>query len=168
MKKTFQFFFSAFTFLLFSQQQVKLTGQVVNQEGDPLKGNFKLSLIKGTYRLKIDFFGNLQQTIDNLEMESDKKLNPIILKEKTNNIDKVFITGKKKLLEYDLDKKIYNVSLDKTLVGSTALDALDNAPSVDVDAEGNISLRGEDDVTILIDGKPSSLVSTSIPRVSQK
>jgi len=182
MKKTFQFFFSAFTFLLFSQQQVKLTGQVVNQEGDPLedahisiyqkdklikgadtneKGNFKLSLIKGTYRLKIDFFGNLQQTIDNLEMESDKKLNPIILKEKTNNIDKVFITGKKKLLEYDLDKKIYNVSLDKTLVGSTALDALDNAPSVDVDAEGNISLRGEDDVTILIDGKPSSLVSTS-------
>ena len=182
VKKYFNSFFVLLAFMLFSQQQVKLIGQVVDQESEPLegahisiyqqdklikgtdtdeKGSFILYLPKGVYRLEIDFFGNLQQTIDNLEMESNKKLNLIILKEETNNIDAVVITGEKKILEYDLDKKIYNVSLDKTLVGSTALDALDNAPSIDVDAEGNISLRGEDDITILIDGKPSSLVSTS-------
>ena len=64
-------------------------------------------------------------------------------------------------MEIRLDKRIYNVGKDMTVRGGSASDVLDNVPSVDVDVEGNVSLRGNENVRILIDGKPSALVGLS-------
>jgi ferric enterobactin receptor len=58
-------------------------------------------------------------------------------------------------MELSLDKKIFNVGKDLANAGGTAVDILTNVPSVAVDVEGNVSLRGSGNVRILIDGKPS-------------
>lgn len=70
----------------------------------------------------------------------------------------VEITAQKDIVSYAIDRRIYDVSKDLSSVGSSALDVLSNVPSVSVDIEGNISLRGSGNVQILIDGKPSSLL----------
>jgi len=62
-------------------------------------------------------------------------------------------------MELTLDKKIFNVGKDLANAGGTASDILSNVPSVSVDGEGNVKLRGSENVRILIDGKPSGLVS---------
>lgn len=161
-------------------QEFRLTGIVTNHDKKPLdyasvalyqedsfikeaytneQGKFELTIPQGSYRVEIDFFGNNTKTIDTLIVNSDKNLGTIRLQENTNEIGTVAVVAEKKVVEYKLDKKIYNVSADKTLIGATTLDAMDNAPSVSVDIEGNISLRGDSNVTILVDGKPSSLIT---------
>lgn len=73
-------------------------------------------------------------------------------------LGEVSIIAERTTVEIKLDKKIYNVGSDLTVRGGTVSDVLDNVPSVSVDVEGNVSLRGNDNVTILINGKPSGLV----------
>lgn len=68
------------------------------------------------------------------------------------------VTGEKGQMEMGFDKRIFNVANDPSNIGRTATDLLDNVPSVTVDTEGNVSLRGSGNVRILIDGKPSGLV----------
>ncbi|MCX7909435.1 MAG: TonB-dependent receptor family protein [Ignavibacteria bacterium] len=70
----------------------------------------------------------------------------------------VEVTAQKDIVSYAIDRRIYDVSKDLSVVGGSALDVLSNVPSVSVDIEGNISLRGSGNVQILIDGKPSSLL----------
>ena len=73
-----------------------------------------------------------------------------------NQID---IRAEKSTVEIKLDKKVYNVGQDMIVKGGSASDVLDNVPSVTVDGDGNVSLRGNDNVKILIDGKPSNAVN---------
>ena len=73
-------------------------------------------------------------------------------------LGEVEIIAERTTVEIKLDKKIYNVGKDLTVSGGTVSDVLDNVPSVSVDAEGNVALRGNDNVRILINGKPSGLV----------
>ncbi|HAI41204.1 MAG TPA: TonB-dependent receptor, partial [Maribacter sp.] len=72
-------------------------------------------------------------------------------------LEAVEVVGEKTTVEVRLDKKIYNIGKDLTNSGATITDALNNVPSVDVDVEGAISLRGNENVRILINGKPSAL-----------
>ncbi|APD07578.1 hypothetical protein UJ101_02075 [Flavobacteriaceae bacterium UJ101] len=180
MRNTFNIILFLILGNLLYSQQFQLTGIVTDQDNIPLdyasvalyqndtflkeaytneKGKFELSIPKGTYRLEIDFFGSNSKTIESLIISSDKNMGTLILESDSNEIGAVSVVAEKKVLDYKLDKKIYNVSADKTLIGATTLDAMDNAPSVSVDVEGNISLRGDDNVTILVDGKPSSLIT---------
>ena len=78
----------------------------------------------------------------------------------TQSIDEVEIVADKKHIQYRLDKKIVNVSQDINAAGGTAVDVLENTPSVSVDIEGNVSLRGSGSFTVLIDGKPSVLTGS--------
>jgi outer membrane receptor for ferrienterochelin and colicin len=73
-------------------------------------------------------------------------------------LDEIFVTAEKSTIDIRLDKKIYTIGNDMTVKGGTASDVLDNVPSVNIDSEGTISLRGSESVRILIDGKPSALV----------
>src|SRR5690554_739634 len=68
------------------------------------------------------------------------------------------ITTEKTTVQIKLDKKTYNVGQDLTVRGGTVSDVLDNIPSVSVDVEGNVALRGNENVNILITQKPSGLV----------
>ena len=74
-------------------------------------------------------------------------------------LEEVIIQAERSSMQLSLDKKVFNVGLDLANAGGSAADILTNIPSVSVDPEGNVRLRGSDNVRILIDGKPSGLVS---------
>ncbi|MEY3049466.1 MAG: hypothetical protein RL365_1504 [Bacteroidota bacterium] len=76
-------------------------------------------------------------------------------------VDEIIVQGKQDILRSGIDKKVYNVAQDLTLRGGTANDVLKNLPSIDLDQDGRILLRGEGSVNILIDGKPSSLTGSN-------
>jgi hypothetical protein len=71
------------------------------------------------------------------------------------------VRAEKSTVEIKLDKKVYNVGQDLMVKGGTVSDVLDNIPSVAVDVEGNVTLRGNDNVKILIDGRPSNAINVS-------
>src|SRR5690349_3426524 len=73
------------------------------------------------------------------------------------SVSEVVITGQAPAIQTGIDRRSYNVANDLQATTGSIGDALRNVPSVQVDVEGNVSLRGDANVTILIDGKPSSL-----------
>ncbi len=134
----------------------KITGGITNA-----KGNFKIDVTKGIYTISIEFISFKTKTFENQIIDSDTNLGIIALEINTESLDEVEIIAEKSTVEIRLDKKIYNVGKDMTVKGGTASDVLDNVPSVTVDIEGNVSLRGNDNVRILVNGKPSGLVGLS-------
>jgi len=122
-------------------------------------GTFKIKTEKGTYDITIEFLGFKPKYFNNMEISADTNLGTIILSEDSNSLDQVDIIAEKSTVEIRLDKKIYNVGKDMTVKGGTAADVLANVPSVTVDIEGAVSLRGNENVRILINGKPSTFAS---------
>ena len=98
------------------------------------------------------------KTISQKKVFKNTDLGVIPLGLDTETLDDVVVIAEKTTVEIKLDKKIYNVGKDLTVSGGTVSDVLDNVPSVSVDVEGNVALRGNDNVQILINGKPSGLV----------
>ncbi|WP_417198504.1 TonB-dependent receptor domain-containing protein [Bizionia sp.] len=121
-------------------------------------GAFSIPVPSGTYDVTIEFIGFDKLTIPNQILTSDKNLGTIGLAENAQALDEVEIIAETTTVEIKLDKKIYNVGKDLTVRGGTVSDVLDNVPSVSVDVEGNVALRGNENVRILINGKPSGLV----------
>lgn len=121
-------------------------------------GAFSIPIPSGTYDVTVEFIGFDKLTIPNQELTSDINLGTIGLAENAQALEEVSIIAEVTTVDIRLDKKIYNVGQDLTVSGGTVSDVLDNVPSVSVDVEGNVSLRGNDNVTILINGKPSGLV----------
>ncbi len=124
-------------------------------------GNFSIDASSGTYAIKVEFIGFKTKNLGNHVLNQNKNLGVISLSEDAETLDEVEIIAEKSTVEIRLDKKIYNVGKDMTVKGGNASDVLDNVPSVNVDAEGSVSLRGNENVRILIDGKPSALVGLS-------
>ncbi len=103
---------------------------------------------------KVKWMQDISFSID----KPDRVLGTIKLaSEKTTVIDEVQVVANKKILETSFDKKVYNVADDISSKGGSVNDVLNNVPSVEVDQDGKISLRGDGNVTILIDGRPSTL-----------
>ena len=121
------------------------------------KGEFSISVFPGTYDVKIEFLGFKPLTLANKTITANTNLGSITISEDNQVLDEVIVTVEKPLVEIKLDKKVYNVADDKTIKGGTASDVLDNVPSLAVDQDGNVSLRGNENVKILIDGKPSGI-----------
>ena len=121
-------------------------------------GNFSIPVPSGTYDISIEFISFKKQTIPDQKLSTDKNLGTLSLEADTEALDEIEIIAEKTTVEIKLDKKIYNVGKDLTVRGGTVSDVLDNVPSVSVDVEGNVALRGNENVRILINGKPSGLV----------
>jgi outer membrane receptor protein involved in Fe transport len=123
-------------------------------------GVFRISSIKpDDYYLKISFLGYESIFIDNLKISARTNLDlgTKFLKGETFSTNDVVISGDRAPVSYQIDKKVINVSGQLTTLSGTAVDVLENVPSVTVDIEGNVSLRGSSNFTVLIDGKPSVL-----------
>ena len=124
-------------------------------------GKFSLFAKPGSYYAKLEFISFETKKIEDIIL-SDAKLNVnlgiIELGAGAENLTEVEIRAEKSSTQIMLDKKIFNVGQDLVNQGGTASDILDNVPSVTVDIEGQVSLRGNENVRILVDGKPSSLV----------
>lgn len=124
------------------------------------QGIFEISVSPGNYFLKATFLSFEEKRILNLNVtDQDVNLGTIVLKTGATSLDEVVVQGERSQMVLALDKKIFNVGKDLANAGGTAADILSNVPSVAVDVEGNVSLRGSGNVRILIDGKPSGLVS---------
>jgi len=124
-------------------------------------GTFKIKAKKGTYDITIEFLGFKPKHFNKRKISAKTNLGTIVLTEDTNSLDEVEIIAEKSTVEIRLDKKIYNVGKDMTVKGGSVADVLDNVPSVTVDDDGTVALRGNTNVKILIDGKPSGLVGLS-------
>ncbi|MGB1500401.1 MAG: TonB-dependent receptor domain-containing protein [Flavobacteriaceae bacterium] len=144
------------TIVLKNQKTKQLSGGITDD-----KGNFNISVNPGTYDISFEFISFKTQEIPNKIINSTLNFGTIELSEDTDKLDEIVIIAEKSTVEIRLDKRIYNVGKDMTVKGGSASDVLDNVPSVDVDVEGNVSLRGNENVRILIDGKPSALVGLS-------
>lgn len=168
--------------------QTLLQGKIIDQESDnPLEfatlslysstdsslitgtitdidGNYELSVSPGTYRLKAEFISYQEQWIDDVRVTGSDRttdLGTIRLRLSAAMLAEIEITGEKSQFQLGLDKKIFNVDKDLVTRGGTAADVLDNIPSISVDLEGNVSLRGSQGVRILVDGRPSGLAGIS-------
>ena len=123
------------------------------------KGEFDIEIKPGVYDIKIEFISFKINEIKQKKLQSNTSLGLILLEEDANQLDEVIIRSEKTTVEIKLDKKVYNVGSDLMVKGGTVSDVLDNIPSVSVDVEGNVSLRGNDNVRVLIDGKPSNAIN---------
>ncbi|HBT08734.1 MULTISPECIES: TonB-dependent receptor domain-containing protein [Leeuwenhoekiella] len=173
--------FCLFTTLAFSQSSnYAITGKVTDKDaGIPLEyatvtvtdvnnaqdveggitdmeGNFRVEVPQGEYNIKIEYISFQPITLKRT-LNADLNLGTIQLEFAASDLDEVTVVAETTTVDIRLDKKIYNIGKDLTTAGGTVSDALNNVPSVSVDVEGGISLRGNENVRILINGKPSAL-----------
>lgn len=134
-----------------------LTGAITNE-----KGEFSLEIPSGVYNIKAEFISFKNVIVSNKKITSNISLPSFYLEPDTQQLNEIEIVAERSTVEIKLDKKVYNVGSDMTVKGGTVSDVLDNVPSVAVDSDGTISLRGNDNVRILIDGKPSGLAGINI------
>ncbi|HEV7350008.1 MAG TPA: outer membrane beta-barrel family protein [Telluribacter sp.] len=166
--------------------KMKLTGKIIDsQSNEPLgyasirlfrqadstfatgaitteTGTFSIDATAGTYYALTEFIGYKPLTtsaIRLLEGSTSLDLGTLKLSVTSTTLDELVVQAEKSSMELSLDRKIFNVGKDLANAGGTAVDILSNIPSVAVDVEGNVNLRGSSNVRILIDGKPSGLVS---------
>lgn len=134
-------------------------GGITNQNGV-----FKIEIIPGKYDIITEYI-SFEKNIDKgIVLNSSKNIGEIKLKISVSNLDEIELIGEQTQVEIRLDKRVYNVGKDITVRGGSVSDVMNNIPSVSVDPEGNISLRGNGNVRILINGKPSGLVGLSGPQ----
>ncbi|MCF0040175.1 TonB-dependent receptor [Dyadobacter fanqingshengii] len=125
-------------------------------------GGFVVDIVAGSYYALSEFIGYKPQVTQNIKLTagtSPLNIGTIKVSGSAKTLDEVTVQAEKSSMELSLDKKIFNVGKDLANAGGTGVDILTNIPSVAVDVEGNVSLRGSGNVRILIDGKPSGLVS---------
>ena len=167
----------------FAQKTITLTGKIVeegslealpyatisvtNTENKALvnggiaddNGEFAFKIKPGRYNLSFEYIGFEPFAVNTKMFSENFDLGNITLEPKSTELEGVDVVGQQAELEIRLDKRIYNVSQSLVTKGGTVSDVLENVPSVSVDIDGNIELRGNTSVRILIDGKPSGLVS---------
>ena len=122
-----------------------------------IDGNFNVDASPGNYNVSIEYIGYKTVNRPNQQLTKDTDLGTIKLTFSAAELDAVEVVAEKTTVEVRLDKKVYNVGKDLTNSGATISDALGNIPSVTVDVDGAIALRGNGNVRILINGRPSAL-----------
>lgn len=171
-----------------SEASGNLTGKIHDSDGEPLinatiaiyqsdslltgtisdsQGNFSVQLDPCSYSIEIAFlaFENLRKEII-LRADENLDLGVITLQPSQAELDEVEVRGERSYMEMNFDSRSFNVQDDITSLGGSALDVLDNVPSISTDFEGNVSLRGNQGVQILINGRPSNLVRNGTDALS--
>ncbi len=141
-----------------------ITGMLTDE-----KGNFKLDNIHpGSYRIEVSFMGYPTKVVNGIETtpsKPDKNAGIIYVAPSTKTLKEVAIAGTTPLIENHIDKLVYNAEKDLTAAGGNATDVLQKVPLVSVDINGNVSLRGDQNVKVLINGKPSGAMAASVSDV---
>lgn len=150
--KTKQAIANAGATLLSTTDQKLIKGIATDKNGD-----FVLTVAPGKYHIKIEFISFKPILLTNQQVDHDIDLGTLLLVEDVKLLKSVNVVGEKSTLELNLDKKVFNVGKDLMSKGGNANDILNNVPSVNVDANGAISLRGNTGVRVLINGKPSMM-----------
>ena len=132
-------------------------------------GTFQLSKIpEGQYYVTISLLGYKPLRINDLSIKKgaiEKNLGALNLETEVSAIGEVTITAGKKAMESKIDKKVVNVAKDITATGGTSVDLLKNVPGVAVEVDGSVTLRGNASVSILVDGRPTSIDATRLDQI---
>lgn len=182
MKTLFTVFSLLFSIYLYAQVSVKVSGKLLDKTTQTplefatvslisnkpnvspqggitdLDGNYSFTVTPGTYNVKWEFISFKPIIRNNVSITENTDFGAMALEQDIATLEAAVVVAEKTTVDLRLDKKIYNIGKDLTVRGGTVSDVLDNVPSVQVDVEGNVSLRGNENVRILIDGRPSALV----------
>lgn len=152
------------TFILQSVREPdKVTGGITNENGQ-----FNVETVPGMYNISVEYISYATYKKERQLLRANTDLGKIEMSIDVAQLDEVEVIAERTTVELRLDKKIYNVGSDLTVSGGTVSDVLDNVPSVSVDVEGNVQLRGNDDVRILINGKPSAITGLNSAEALQQ
>lgn len=146
---------------------------LINEEGGKVidgtmaDGNGKFQFTKvapGTYTLKVTFIGYEDNEIKHLKVKKgeDIDLGTVKLAISARVLDEVKVTGLKSIIEEKVDRLVYNAENDVTSKGGDGADVLRKVPMLSVDLDGNVSLRGSENIRVLINNKPSTIVASSV------
>ncbi|UPQ78717.1 TonB-dependent receptor [Flavobacterium azooxidireducens] len=127
---------------------------------DP-KGEFDIEIDAGNYDIRVEFISFKTVEFKARNLQANTNLGTISLTDDSTMLEGVELRAEASTVEIKLDKRVYNVGQDMMVKGGTVSDVLDNVPSVSVDVEGNVSLRGNENVRILIDGRPSNAINVT-------
>ncbi|WP_411767453.1 outer membrane beta-barrel protein [Winogradskyella sp. A3E31] len=130
---------------------------IVNGGVTDTEGVFSVDVPSGTYNISVEYISYKKKNYQNRTLTSDIDLGTVSLALNVEALDAVEVIAEQTTVQIKLDKKVYNIGKDLTTAGGTVSDALNNVPSVAVDIDGAISLRGNENVQILINGRPSAL-----------
>jgi outer membrane receptor protein involved in Fe transport len=148
------------TIALYSSRDSVVVGGTISKAN----GSFHVEQVKpGNYYVVITFIGYERAYFNDIEISKEhpkKNLGLIKLKRAAAELEAVEIVAEQQYVEYHIDKKVVNVAGNLDAAGGSAVDALENVPSVSVDIDGNVSLRGSENFQVLINGKPSPLSSS--------
>lgn len=128
-----------------------------------IDGSFRIDQIPfGEYDVHFSFIGFEKHVVEDIRVSRESPeadLGIVRIRPGSEMMDAVTVTADRDMLLFNLDKTIFTVDRDMTATGGSALDIMETIPSVAVDADGRINLRGSSNVTILVDGRPSYLES---------
>ncbi len=145
------------TVAVFNQRDSSIAGGTISLPD----GSFTVNgLPYGRLYLEASFVGYKKTRITKILLKPDQKLvdlGEITIEPAATSLEAVEVVADRSPIEYKIDKKVITVDQNIVATGGTAVDVLENTPSVQVDIEGNVSLRGSSNFTVLIDGKPSVL-----------
>lgn len=171
-----------FTSTLFAANPIRLTGKILAEStSEPvvfasvafhslpdstfvkgtatdINGDFSLEVEGDQGFLKVSFISYQTQVVTLDLSKGSQTLKNVLLSASVTSLNEITVQDEKSQMELQLDKKVFNVGKDLGTTGGNAQDVLENVPSVTVDEEGNVGLRGSNNVRILINGKPSGLV----------
>jgi outer membrane receptor protein involved in Fe transport len=134
-----------------SNTKTAITGTTTLEDG-----SFTISTKVTNFYIEISFIGFKTKTITDFTVANDKvNLGTITLEVNSTSLNEFEIQAEKSQVEFKLDKRVFNVGKDLSSTGASATEVLNNVPSVNVNIEGEVSLRGSSGVQILINGKPS-------------
>jgi len=133
------------------------------------KGNFRIDNLRaGKYKITVSFIGYPTKTYDPIETTAskpDNNMGTLVISPSAKALKEVQIVGQAPLIENKIDKIVYNAEKDLTAAGGNATDVLQKVPLVSVDMNGNVAIRGDGNVRVLINGKPSGATSASLSDV---
>ena len=147
--------------LISKRDSSAVTGGITDE-----KGRFRVIEIPlGQYSVEVNFIGYKIQVLSGVKLSPresvERDLGEIFLEPVSTMIEDAEVLASKELMRLEIDKRVFDVSQNITSAGGSANEVLENIPSVEVDIDGKVSLRGSQNVTVLIDGKPSGLTGSS-------
>lgn len=142
------------------------TGKPIDGAMADDKGRFTISKVAvGKYRLQVSFLGYEQKLVPDITVSADNasvNVGVVTIASDTKKLNEVVITGEKPLVEEKIDRTVYNADKDITNAGGNAADVLQKVPALSLDSDGNVQLRGSNNVRVLINNKPSAIMAGSV------
>ncbi|GAB3887375.1 TonB-dependent receptor [Spirosoma agri] len=141
------------------------TNKPIDGTTSDAKGNFSMTkLAPGNYRLQYSFIGYKNKDSQAFTIDKGTVLNmgSVKLPADIRTLNEVVVTGQAALIEEKVDRLVFNADKDMTSKGGDASDVLKRVPMLSVDLDGNVSLRGSQNIRVLINNKPSTIVASSV------